>query len=107
VAHRIAVDGAVAAGVLLLFALLVSPNRRRTVRGAGWTILASCAATAVLWWAIPGLAGLVSHQPWADALAAVAGGASYPTVISILVPVAVAGALVLIVLFLLPRGRRG
>jgi hypothetical protein len=40
-------------------------------------------------------------------LAAVAGGASYPTVISILVPVAVAGALVLIVSFLLPRGRRG
>lgn len=106
-ARTVAWVGGIVAVALLLLALLISRHRRRTLGGVGWTILASCAATAVLWWAIPGLAGLVSHQAWADALAAVAGGASYPTVISILIPVAVAGAIVLIVSFLLPRGRRG
>ena len=99
------VGGAVAIALLLL-ALLVSRSRRRTLGGAGWTILASCAATAVLWWAIPSLAGLASHRVWADALAAAAEGASYPTVISILVPVAVVGGIVVVVSFLLPRRRR-
>lgn len=105
-ARTISRVGGIIAVALLLLALLVSRHRRRTLGGVGWTILASCAATAVLWWAIPALAGLASRGAWSDALAAVAASASYPTVISILVPVAVVGAVVLIVSFLLPRGRR-
>jgi hypothetical protein len=104
VAHRIAVDGAVAAGVLLLFALLVSPNRRRTVRGAGWTILASCAATAVLWWASPALAKLSSRRLWVD-IATAAQHASTATVVATLVPVAVVGVVVLLVSLLVPGPR--
>ena len=103
--HRIAVGGAIAAGVLLLLALLISPHRRSTVRGAGWTILASCAATAVLWWAAPGLAKLSSRPLWVD-IATAAQHVSTSTVVATLVPVAVAGVVVLLVSFLVPRPRR-
>ena len=103
--HRIAVDGAIAAGVLLLLAVLVSPRRRRTVRAAGWTILASCAATAGLWWASPALAKLSSRPLWVD-IATAAQHVSTSTVVATLVPVAVAGVVVLLVSFLVPGGRR-
>ena len=103
--HRIAIEAAVAAGVLLLLALLISANRRRTVRGAGWVILASCAATAVLWWAAPDLAKLSSRRLWVD-IATAAQHVSTTTLLATLVPVAVAGVVVLLISFLVPGPRR-
>lgn len=93
--------GAVAVGLLLL-ALLVSPHRRRTLRAAGVTVLLSCGATALLWWVAPVVVDVLSSPAWAQA-AASARKAYTPLAVATLVPVAVAGAVVAVVSFLVPR----
>jgi hypothetical protein len=108
-AHRaswkLATVGGVVAVLLALFALLVSPHRRRTLRGVGLAVLVSCAATAVVWWAAPAFVGLASRPVW-SALATAAREAYASRVVSTLVPVAIAGGVVLLVSFAVPRPRR-
>jgi len=108
-AHRaswtLATVGGVLAVLLALFALLVSPHRRRTVRGVGWAVLFGCAATALVWWAAPAFADLGSRPVW-SALATAARRAYASRVVSTLVPVAIAGCAVLLVSFLVPGPRR-
>lgn len=108
-AHRTAWEvttvGGVIAVLLALLAVLVSPHRRRTVRGVGWAALFSCAATALLWWAGPAIAGLASRPVW-SALATAARHAYASRMGWTLAPVAIAGCVVLLVSFAVPRARR-
>ena len=101
---RVAVLGAAATLVLFLLALLLSPKRRRTVRSIGVSALLACGAAALLYWALPGVAGLVSSGSTGD-VAAVVLRAERPAVLLMLLPVAVV-AVVLVVGSLLARPRR-
>lgn len=108
-AHRtswqVATVGGVVAVLLMLFAVLVSPHRRRTVRGVGWAVLFSCAGTAVVWWAGPVIAGLAGRPVWSE-LATAARRAYASRVGSTLIPVAIAGGVVLLASFAVPGPRR-
>jgi hypothetical protein len=99
---QVATQGAIAVGVLFLLALLVSRNRRATVRGIGLTILVSAAVVAFLYWVSPDVARAASTSPWVDAATPVRD-AERSTVLAILIPTAVIGILVMAVSFLVPR----
>src|SRR3954447_21792454 len=101
-AWQVATQGAIAVMVLFLLALLVSRNRRATVRGIGLTILLSAALVAFLYWVSPDVVRAASTSPWVDAAPSVRD-TEKPTVLGILVPTAVIGILVMAVSLLVPR----
>jgi hypothetical protein len=102
----VATRGALAAVVLFLVALVVSANRRVTVRSIGVTILLSCGVVALLYWVSPELAHAASASPWVDAAAAVRQSQT-STALGILLPVAAAGVVLVIGSFFLPKPHRG
>ena len=101
----VATRGALAAGVLFLCALLVSGNRRSTVRSIGVTILLGCAVIALGYWVSPSLAHAASANPWVEAAAAVRESQT-PTVFAIVVPVAAFGLAMVAASFFVPRPAR-
>jgi hypothetical protein len=96
------VAGAVVTALLVVLALLVSPDRLRTLRTIGLTALLCCVAAAVVYWALPGVATLVGSSSAAEVVAAVIRDGR-PTVLARLAPVAVAGLVLAVVAAL---GRR-
>jgi len=91
--------------VLFLLALLVSRNRRATVRGIGLTILLSAALVAFLYWVSPDVVRAASTSPWVDAATSVRD-TEKPTVLGILVPTAIVGVVVMAVSLLVPGPER-
>jgi len=105
--HRtwlVATRGGLVAVLLLLLAVLFARNRRLTTAAAGLTVLAGCAATAALWWLAPAVVDVVMSRAWGEAVGetrrALAG-----TMVSALLPVAVAGAALVAVSLLVPARR--
>jgi hypothetical protein len=100
-AWQVATQGAIAVVVLFLVALLVSRNRRATVRGIGLVILVSAALVAFLYWVSPDVVRAASTSPWVDAATSVRD-TEKPTVLGILVPTAIVGVVVMAVSLLVP-----
>lgn len=98
----VATRGGLAAVVLFLVALLVSGNRRATVRAIGVTILLGSGVVALLYWVSPELAHAASASPWVDAAPAVRQSQT-STAVGILLPVAAIGVVLMAGSFLLPR----
>jgi hypothetical protein len=96
--------GAVATALLVVVALLVSRRRLRTVRSIGVATLLACAVVAAFFWALPGLLRAASSDVAYDALAGAVQG-QLSAMVAMLVPVAVVGA-VLVVVGLLGGRRR-
>ena len=96
--------GGLATAVLVVLALLLSPRRMRTVRSIGVATVLACAAVAALFWALPGLLRAASTDVAYDAVAGAVEG-QFSAMAAIVIPVAVAG-LVLIVVGLLGGRRR-
>lgn len=101
----VATRGAVTTVLLLLLAILVARNRRLTTAAAGLTVLAACAATAVLWWLAPAVVDVVASRAWGEALSQTRGALA-DTMVSALLPVAVAGAALVGISVLVPGRRR-
>ena len=104
-AWLVATRAALAAVVLFLLALLVARNRRTALAGIGVALLVCFGATLVLFSALPQVASRVTGNLWVQA-AATAGGASQAKVVSLLLPVAIAGVVAVLVSFVMPRGSR-
>jgi hypothetical protein len=103
--RRVAVQGGLVAGLLLVVALVVSRDRRRTVRSAGITTLLACAAAAGLHLLLPTFVAASSARPEIDAVAAVVQ-AQRPEVLLALLPAVAAGLVLLAVGVLVPAPRR-
>jgi hypothetical protein len=103
--RRVAVQGGLVAGLLLVVALVVSRDRRRTVRSAGITTLLACAAAAGLHLLLPTFVAASSARPEIDAVAAVVQ-AQRTEVLLALLPAVAAGLVLLAVGVLVPAPRR-
>ncbi|MFL6135918.1 MAG: hypothetical protein ACJ72A_24145 [Nocardioidaceae bacterium] len=101
----VATRGALVAVALFLVALLVSRNRAGTVRAVGLTILLGCAVVALVYWVSPNLAHAASSNPWVESAGAVRDS-QRSTVVTILVPVAAVGVVLLIASLLIPKATR-
>jgi hypothetical protein len=103
--RRVAVQGGLIAVALLVVALVVSRDRRRTLRSAGITTLLACAAAAVLHLLLPTFVSASSSRPEIDAVAAVVS-AQRTEVLLTLLPAAAVGLVLVAVGVLLPGSRR-
>lgn len=101
----VATGGAAVSGVLFLAALVVSRNRRATLRAIGFTVLAVCGVIALLYWLLPVVAQSVSSNGWVDAATAVTRS-QVPTMVATVVPVAAVGLALFVGSFFIPRPRR-
>lgn len=101
----VATRGAAVAGALFVLALAVSRNRRRTVRSVGLAVLVSCVVVGFLYWVSPNLAHAASNSPWVETAGAVRDS-QRPTVLTILLPVAAVGVVLLVASLLVPSPRR-
>jgi len=104
-AWLVATRGAVVSAVLFLVALLVSPRRRRTVAAIGVVLLLCCAVDVALFRLLPGVVRSASSSALADAAAAVVTQ-QQGAVLLTMVPVALAGAGLVVASLLLPEDRR-
>jgi hypothetical protein len=104
-AWLVATRGAVVAGALFLLALLVSRRRARTVRAVGLAVLISCALVGFLYWVSPNLAHAASTSPWVETAGAVRDS-QRSTVLTILLPVAAVGIVLIIASLLVPKPAR-
>jgi hypothetical protein len=100
----IATRGAVVTAVLFVVALLVSPRRRRTVATIGIVLLLCCAVDVVLFRLLPGLVRTAPSSALGDAAAAVVTQ-QQTAVLLAMVPVALAGAGLVVASLLLPEDR--
>jgi hypothetical protein len=101
----LATRGALVAAALFLIALVVSRNRARTVRAVGFTVLLGCAVVALLYWVSPNLAHAASSSPWVEGATAVRDS-QRSTVLTILLPVAAVGVVLLVASLLIPTPAR-
>jgi lysylphosphatidylglycerol synthetase-like protein (DUF2156 family) len=101
----VATRGALVAVALFLVALVVSRNRAGTVRAVGLTVLLGCAVVALLYWVSPSLAHAASSSPWVESAGPVRDS-QRSTVVTILVPVAAVGVVLLIASLLIPKPAR-
>jgi hypothetical protein len=81
---------------LIALALLVSPNRRRTLRSTGITVLVAAVAVAVGYWMMPAFARAASSDPAADAVAAVLEALRSTVLLRLAVPAAVGIVLIVV-----------
>jgi hypothetical protein len=102
---KVAVGGGLITLGLLLIAVLISPNRRRTVRSIGVTVLLVAAAAALLFAAIPTVLRAADARAEFEALASVVEAQRRSAWLTLL-PVAVVGAVLLVVSLLMPRRDR-
>jgi hypothetical protein len=100
----VATRGAAAAAILFVLALLVARNRRTTLAAIGLALLASVGVTVLVYARLPAVATTLSSSPWVQAAAATAR-VSASTVVSLLLPVLVAGVVLLLASPLVPRRR--
>jgi hypothetical protein len=101
-AWLVATRGALVAVALFVAAVLVSRNRAGTVRGVGLMVLLGCAVVALLYWVSPDLAHAASSSPWVESAGAVRDS-QRSTVLTILLPVAAVGVVLLVASLLIPR----
>ncbi len=104
-AWLVATRAALAAVVLFVLALLVARNRRAALGAIGVALLVCFGATLALYAVLPDAASRLSGNPWVQA-AASAGGASRGTVVSLLLPVAIAGVVAVLASLVMPRSSR-
>lgn len=99
---KVAVGGGLITVGLLVIAALVSPNRRRTIRSIGVTVLLVAGAAALLYAAIPTVVRAADARPEIEAIAAVVE-AQRSTAWLTLLPVAVVGVVLVVASLLIPR----
>jgi hypothetical protein len=104
-AWLVATRGALVAVALFLVALVVSRNRAGTVRAVGITVLLGCAVVALVYWVSPNLAHAASSSPWVESATAVRDS-QQSTVLTILLPVAAVGVVLLVASLLIPKPAR-
>lgn len=105
IAWLVSTRGSVMAVALFLFAVLLAPNRRRSLQGVGVALLVSAGFVALLYWMLPELVPAVTEDPWVQAVSSISPEyKSAATAIAL--PVAVAGFVVIAVSFVIPRSRR-
>ena len=101
----VATRGALVAAALFLIALVVSRNRAGTVRAVGFTVLLGCAVVALLYWVSPALAHAASSSPWVEGATAVRDS-QRSAVLTILIPVAAVGVVLLVASLLIAKPPR-
>jgi hypothetical protein len=102
---KVAVGGGLITVGLLVIAAIVSPDRRRTVRSMGLTVLLVAGAAALVYAVLPTVVRAADARVEFEALAAVVEGQRSAAWLTIL-PVAVVGVVLAAVSLLLPRRRR-
>jgi hypothetical protein len=102
---KVAVGGGLITVGLLLIAAIVSPDRRRTIRSIGVTVLLVAGAAALLYAALPTAVRAADARPEFEALAAVVEGQRSTAWLTLL-PVAVVGVVLVVASLLMPRAVR-
>ena len=104
VAWQVAQIGTLVTAGLVALALVAFRDRRSGLRAVGLAVVACAGSAWLLYRAIPSVAGSLSDSGWVSA--AVRGGDGFASdVNAVLLPTAAAGALLLVVAFLVPRPR--
>lgn len=103
--QQVATRGAVLTALLLLVALLVSADRRRTVRSIGVSALSSCVVVALIYWLAPLFVRAASSSAVFEAVGTVLQAQRVPVLVT-LAPVAAVGLVLVIVPVLLGSSRR-